>query len=235
MRRAPGRPRRLRARRARSRGRGEARAPPRGLRGVPRAAALAEPGGRPAARDGPAAHAAAEPAREPARDRARRGRAERARRARAGAPGPRVVVDEPAWPGVAPGDRDGGADPARRRASAPATCCGLGDEPSTEFVRGAAAERRGAGRRRRSSATATRRPCTSQELPAIADDEVYEVWVQRAGVMEPRSTFVLGMDGTRRGRGPRAARGRRGGARHPRAPPAAAASRPPSRCSTRPL
>jgi len=34
------------------------------------------------------------------------------------------------------------------------------------------------------------------ELPAIADDEVYEVWVQRAGVMEPRSTFVLNMDGT---------------------------------------
>jgi anti-sigma-K factor RskA len=35
-----------------------------------------------------------------------------------------------------------------------------------------------------------------QELPAIADDRVYEVWVQRAGVMEPRSTFVLSMDGT---------------------------------------
>jgi anti-sigma-K factor RskA len=34
------------------------------------------------------------------------------------------------------------------------------------------------------------------ELPAIADDEVYEVWVQRAGVMEPRNTFVLSMDGT---------------------------------------
>jgi anti-sigma-K factor RskA len=34
------------------------------------------------------------------------------------------------------------------------------------------------------------------ELPAIADDEVYEVWVQRAGVMEPRGTFVLNMDGT---------------------------------------
>jgi hypothetical protein len=34
------------------------------------------------------------------------------------------------------------------------------------------------------------------ELPAIKDDEVYEVWVQRAGVMEPRSTFVLNMDGT---------------------------------------
>ena len=34
------------------------------------------------------------------------------------------------------------------------------------------------------------------ELPAIADDEVYEVWVQRAGVMEPRGTFVLNIDGT---------------------------------------
>jgi anti-sigma-K factor RskA len=34
------------------------------------------------------------------------------------------------------------------------------------------------------------------ELPAISNDEVYEVWVQRAGVMEPRSTFVLSMDGT---------------------------------------
>jgi anti-sigma-K factor RskA len=34
------------------------------------------------------------------------------------------------------------------------------------------------------------------ELPMIAEDEVYEVWVQRAGVMEPRNTFVLGMDGT---------------------------------------
>lgn len=34
------------------------------------------------------------------------------------------------------------------------------------------------------------------ELPAIGSDEVYEVWVQRAGVMEPRSTFVLSMDGT---------------------------------------
>ena len=34
------------------------------------------------------------------------------------------------------------------------------------------------------------------ELPAIGADEVYEVWVQRAGVMEPRSTFVLNMDGT---------------------------------------
>jgi anti-sigma-K factor RskA len=34
------------------------------------------------------------------------------------------------------------------------------------------------------------------ELPEIAQDEVYEIWVQRAGVMEPRNTFVLRMDGT---------------------------------------
>ena len=34
-----------------------------------------------------------------------------------------------------------------------------------------------------------------QQLPRIPDDEVYEVWVQRAGVMEPRNTFVLGRDG----------------------------------------
>jgi anti-sigma-K factor RskA len=35
-----------------------------------------------------------------------------------------------------------------------------------------------------------------QELPAIDRDEVYEVWVQRAGVLEPRGTFVLESDGT---------------------------------------
>ncbi len=34
------------------------------------------------------------------------------------------------------------------------------------------------------------------EMPALDRDEVYEVWVQRGGVMEPRSTFVLGLDGT---------------------------------------
>jgi anti-sigma-K factor RskA len=34
------------------------------------------------------------------------------------------------------------------------------------------------------------------EMPPLGDDEVYEVWVQRAGVMEPRSTFVLSSDGT---------------------------------------
>ena len=33
-------------------------------------------------------------------------------------------------------------------------------------------------------------------MPPLADDEVYEVWVQRAGVMEPRSIFVLNSDGT---------------------------------------
>jgi anti-sigma-K factor RskA len=34
-----------------------------------------------------------------------------------------------------------------------------------------------------------------QEMPQLDPDEVYEVWVRRAGVLEPRSTFVLGMDG----------------------------------------
>ena len=35
-----------------------------------------------------------------------------------------------------------------------------------------------------------------QQMPAIDEDEVYEVWVERAGVLEPRSTFVLSRDGT---------------------------------------
>jgi anti-sigma-K factor RskA len=34
------------------------------------------------------------------------------------------------------------------------------------------------------------------EMPPLANDEVYEVWVRRADVMEPRSTFVLNSDGT---------------------------------------
>lgn len=34
------------------------------------------------------------------------------------------------------------------------------------------------------------------ELPAISRDQVYEVWVQRDGVMEPSSTFVLEGDGS---------------------------------------
>lgn len=34
------------------------------------------------------------------------------------------------------------------------------------------------------------------ELPVLNKEDVYEVWVQRAGVMEPRSTFVLNSDGT---------------------------------------
>jgi hypothetical protein len=33
-------------------------------------------------------------------------------------------------------------------------------------------------------------------LPALDSDQVYEVWVQRAGVMEPASTFVLRSDGS---------------------------------------
>lgn len=34
------------------------------------------------------------------------------------------------------------------------------------------------------------------EMPTLDRDQVYEVWVQRGGVMEPRGTFVLGIDGT---------------------------------------
>ncbi len=34
------------------------------------------------------------------------------------------------------------------------------------------------------------------QLPELGRDEVYEVWVQRADVMEPRSTFVLERDGS---------------------------------------
>ena len=33
-------------------------------------------------------------------------------------------------------------------------------------------------------------------LPRIRDDQVYEIWVERAGVLEPRNTFVLSGDGT---------------------------------------
>lgn len=33
------------------------------------------------------------------------------------------------------------------------------------------------------------------QLPGLARDEVYQVWVSRADVMEPRNTFVLGPDG----------------------------------------
>jgi len=35
-----------------------------------------------------------------------------------------------------------------------------------------------------------------QEMPRLDPDEVYEVWVDRAGVMEPASVFVLSRDGT---------------------------------------
>jgi anti-sigma-K factor RskA len=35
-----------------------------------------------------------------------------------------------------------------------------------------------------------------QALPPIRNDEVYEIWVQRAGVMEPSNTFVLSGDGS---------------------------------------
>ena len=35
-----------------------------------------------------------------------------------------------------------------------------------------------------------------QEMPKLDPDEVYEVWIDRAGVMEPASVFVLSRDGT---------------------------------------
>jgi anti-sigma-K factor RskA len=35
-----------------------------------------------------------------------------------------------------------------------------------------------------------------QEMPELDPDEVYEVWVESAGVLEPRSTFVPGIDGS---------------------------------------
>jgi anti-sigma-K factor RskA len=34
------------------------------------------------------------------------------------------------------------------------------------------------------------------EMPAISRDEVYEVWVERGGSVEPASTFVLNRDGS---------------------------------------
>lgn len=35
-----------------------------------------------------------------------------------------------------------------------------------------------------------------QEMPTLDPDEVYEVWIDRDGVMEPASVFVLSRDGT---------------------------------------
>jgi anti-sigma-K factor RskA len=67
-----------------------------------------------------------------------------------------------------------------------------------------------------------------QELPAIDRDEVYEVWVQRAGEVEPASTFVLSMDGTAEARVPGpledadavlVTREPRGGSERPTSPP----------------
>ena len=60
-----------------------------------------------------------------------------------------------------------------------------------------AADRRQRPRRRwpaRSSATATRR--SSVSLPPLARDDVYQVWVQRDGAIEPSSLFVPRRDGT---------------------------------------
>ncbi|MGH2951677.1 MAG: anti-sigma factor, partial [Geminicoccales bacterium] len=66
------------------------------------------------------------------------------------------------------------------------------------------------------------------DLPRIDRDEVYEVWVQRAGVMEPASTFVLRRDGTADAAVPGTLEGAasvlvtrepRGGSRQPTGPP----------------
>jgi anti-sigma-K factor RskA len=73
---------------------------------------------------------------------------------------------------------------------------GAGDEPSAALV---SAEGLGP-QATQVSATLERHGDSAtlhvQEIPALDRDEVYEVWVRRAGVMEPRSTFVLRMDGS---------------------------------------
>ena len=162
-------------------------------------------------------------------------RAEAAPAPRRAEPAPRAaraaVVDGAARPDDAARGRHGGADRARRRGRRRLRCCAAGHGRARAAARrGRAARRRGPGL---GDARARRRhghPARPASCPAIGDDEVYEVWVQRAGVMEPRSTFVLGMRRDRRGRGPGPARRRRGGlvTREPRG---GSASRPPSRCS----
>lgn len=71
---------------------------------------------------------------------------------------------------------------------------GEGEVPGSEFIKGVPAS--GAVE---VSATLERHGDSGtlhvNQLPELARDEVYQVWVQRAGVMEPRSTFVLGGDG----------------------------------------
>jgi len=73
---------------------------------------------------------------------------------------------------------------------------GSGDEPSGSLV---SAEGLGP-QAAQVSATLERHGDSAtlhvQEMPTLARDEVYEVWVQRAGELEPRSTFVLRMDGS---------------------------------------
>jgi hypothetical protein len=67
------------------------------------------------------------------------------------------------------------------------------DEPTSTFAEGLgpqAAEVTATLERHGDSAT-----LHVERMPELAADQVYEVWVQRDGVMEPRSTFVLGMDG----------------------------------------
>jgi hypothetical protein len=71
---------------------------------------------------------------------------------------------------------------------------GATEETSSSFVRAAPAQGQ-----TQVSATLERHGDSAtlhvNQLPELGRDEVYEVWVERAGVMEPSTTFVLGMDG----------------------------------------
>ena len=72
---------------------------------------------------------------------------------------------------------------------------GSGEEISSSFVRAepAAGQAQVSATLERHGDSAT---LHVNQMPELGRDEVYEVWVQRAGVMEPSTTFVLGMDGT---------------------------------------
>ena len=69
------------------------------------------------------------------------------------------------------------------------------------------------------------------QLPALDRDEVYEVWVQRAGVMEPASTFILGRDGSAEAAVPGPLAGAEAVLITAEPPVRRAASRPPRPCS----
>jgi hypothetical protein len=70
------------------------------------------------------------------------------------------------------------------------------------------------------------------QLPELSRREVYEVWIQRAGVMEPASTFVVAADGSAEAAVPGPLKGAEGvyvtaephpGTRQPTSPPVLAA------------